>query len=208
MLCMTPADCHAKHDLRVYGSKRLTENMTKQTRTLLLMLIVLTAQMCGAEDGSRKPKVGAKDQLSPNTLLFRALCLQEFPKEVIETVYGMHGQEWVARKLGMDNQTPIYLSTGLSNEFRTWRAPSPELINAIGSKRVRSVNDAPADGIIVIVEDVDWESANEVSLDIGTYHKDLGRIHGSMDLHLVFNDGKWEIAFQGGCYTRKVSDAD
>ena len=160
---------------------------------------------CGDESGASNV---ATDDVSPRVLLYRAICLRQFPRESTESVYGMLGQDWIDQKLRIGKKTSVYLSTGLSSDFRPWRSPSPDLIEAIDSPRVRSVNDAGEDDTIVIVENVDWVSANEVILDIGTYHKDLGVIHGMVGLNLVFKDGEWEIGFQGGCYTREGPPAE
>jgi len=98
------------------------------------------------------------------------------------------------------------LSTGRT-EFDTWRAPDPALIKAIASERIRSAIEAKDDGVIFIVENIDWLSANHVELDIGTYHKSI-QLNGSTHVQLKFLENKWVIADQGGCYTIKLENAD
>ena len=145
---------------------------------------------------------------SKSVQLYRSICLQEFDDDLAESVYGMHGQQWIVDKLKIDDKTPIFLSMGYSPDSfgNPWLAPDPALIKAISSDRVRSVGDAKASNIVVIVENVDWETSTAVCVAISTYHQELGMIHGSMDVRLKFSENRWIVTEQGGCRIRKFED--
>ena len=146
---------------------------------------------------------------SKSVLLFRSLCLQQFDQESIELVYGMPSQSRISEKLGdikTDQNLILYLATGRT-DYGTWRAPSPSLIKAIASEKVRSVIDAKEDDIVFVVENIDWLSDDHVDLDIGTYHKTIA-LAGSIMVQLKFVDNKWIIHDQGGCYARQLKNAE
>ena len=173
-------------------------------------LVVLSAQQ-GQPSGERpSADLGEVADFSKSVQLYRSLCLQDFDDELAKFVYGMHGQPWIVKKLKIDHRTQIFLSMGYSPDSfgSPWLDPDPALIKAISSKRVRSVAEAKAGDIVVIIENVDWETSTKVSLAISTYHKDLGMggIHGSIDVRLKFSDNKWSVADQGGCRMRKFKE--
>jgi len=177
-----------------------------------LMLVVLCTCLSSAAAQQIAPNVALKvapqataTEFSRTVKLFRSLCLQDFEKEAAESVYGMHGQAWIVKKLKIDAETNVFLSTGFSaSSIRRWRAPDPDLVQGLGSKRIHSANKAKKGDIVVIIENIDWESQNIVNLDISTYHEDLGMVHGSVDVRLKFEDEKWVIASPGGCHLRRV----
>ena len=188
-----------------------------RSRFLLLVLPLLLFPILAKGQQDSHSKASKTDQQkkghaenSKRIQLYRSLCLLDFKKGPAwqpEQVYGMHGQPWIVKKLNLDADTSIFLSTGFSKHaFRTWRAPAPDLIRAISSKRVHSVNDAKDGDLIVIIENVDWESADIVNLDISTFHKNLKGIHGSMDVRLKYENGQWLIDDPGGCQMREFEE--
>ena len=178
----------------------------------LLLLLCICALGCQQSNETRVSPSQTRQELAvepKSVLLFRSLCLQQFDKKSIETVYGMPGQSWISEKLKNENggeEFTMYLATGRT-DFDTWRAPDPSLIKAIGSEKIRSVTDAKEDDVILIVENIDWRSANHVELDIGTYHKSP-HIYGSVYVQFKFVENKWVIADPGGCYTSKLENAE
>ena len=182
------------------------------TQYLYVLLLLGATFFAGANQQENQHESSATESQSPNvnfsksTKLFRSLCLQDFDKESAELVYGMHGQSWIADRLKIDAETPVFLSTGYSPEGE-WRAPDPALIKALSSKRIRSANDAEEGDILVVIENIDWKSGDRVMLDISTYHKDFtGNIHGSCDVAFEFKNDNWVIADQGGCQMRKIKE--
>ncbi|MEL6105454.1 MAG: hypothetical protein AAFU85_05440 [Planctomycetota bacterium] len=148
--------------------------------------------------------------VSKSILLYRSLMLQDFDQTIVEQIYGTHGQSWIKEKLKLGADSKLFLSTGFSKYGeRRWRAPDPALVTAIGLERVKSVNEARDGDLIVIVENVDWVNEDLVSLDISTYHPDLGGgIHGSVEVGLEFKNSRWIIFSNGGCQMRRLRDAE
>lgn len=175
-----------------------------------ICIFCLSVMVLGCQQANKDaitPLEGEHESASEtkSVLLFRSLCLQQFDKDSIESVYGMPGQAWITEKVGdvtSENGPTLFLALGRS-EWGTWRAPDPWLIDAISNRKIRSVIDANEDAVVFAVENIDWLSANRVELDICTYHKTI-QLHGSKFVQLEFTENKWAIMNQGGCYVTKL----